>query len=82
MKKLLLSFTLLAAISFGATINAQDVKAKKEPAKTESCCKKEAKSEKTGCSTTKTAENKTKKSCCSAKASDKKVADATTKKGK
>ncbi len=78
MKKLMLSLTLLAAISLGATMNAQDVMAKKEPVKTEASSKKDAKSEKSGCCATKTADNKTKKSCCSAKSSDKKTADATT----
>lgn len=81
MKKLMLSLTLLAAISLGATMNAQDTKTKKEPAKTEACCKKDAKSDKKGgCCTAKTAEAKDKRSCCSAKAGKKTAEVKTTDK--
>lgn len=80
MKKVMLSLAMFAAISLSASLNAQDVKTKTDKAKTESCCKKDAKAEKSGCSTKKTADNDSaKKGCCSVdKASDKKTADAKT----
>lgn len=42
MKKVVLGMAFVVAMSLSVGVNAQDTKTKKEAAKTETCCKKEA----------------------------------------
>ena len=72
MKKVILGLALVFAVSFSASVSANEGKAKKKVAKTETCCKKDAKA----CDKAAKACDKDAKACDKkAKACDKKGAE-------